>query len=111
MTNERPDTYEEIAAYYEGLTSRGKEMERLVPVNARVKSEGGTIYSVRFTRQDMDRISKKAAQKGVKISVFIRTAALAAAEEDLKLEAGEKATKLRKAKQQAKALAESLDGL
>src|SRR3990172_3956273 len=67
---------EELARYFE---SRKDDVSALVPIPARVKHDADTIYSIRFKKSEMELISARAREHGMRISAFIREAALTAA--------------------------------
>ena len=105
------ETDEEIAEYYEELKRHGKELDNLVPVKAHVDPNFGIVYSVRFAQGDMAILDKKAKEKGMKLSAFIRSAALAAAAGDLDIEAGERQAALQDVRKKAQELAKSVERL
>jgi uncharacterized protein (DUF1778 family) len=84
-------TYDEIEREYAEIRRQHKEFEGLVPVKARVSKNLGIVYSVRFTPEDLDVIEEAAKAQGMKLSEFIRKAALGAAAGGDEVAAGEKA--------------------
>ena len=71
--------YEELVRKIEDLKDTEDEVESLVPVKATVKQNADSIYSLRFTREEMTRLRSAAAKRGVKLSELIREGALDAA--------------------------------
>jgi uncharacterized protein (DUF1778 family) len=109
MTSKWPvKTYEEIAREYDAMKEAGTELDNLVPVKARVAKEPRAVFSVRMTPAELNIIESAAKKRGISISELIRTAALAAASEELDLTAGERESALAEVRAQVKALAETV---
>jgi hypothetical protein len=70
------ETNEEIARRYDAVKARGEELANLAPVQARVPRNADSIYSLRFTSEEMRTLSAAAKASGIKLSQFIRAAAL-----------------------------------
>ena len=104
-------TAQELAKHYDDLFAQGKELEGLVPVAMKVSPNPDTIYSTRYSRDEIALIRQAAKKQSITASAFIRTAALAAAAGQLNLAAGEKAAKLGKVRKQARELAEAVEAL
>jgi hypothetical protein len=68
--------YDEIARKYEEEHERGEDGVNLVPVTARRPRKAESIYSLRFTGEELTLLSKAAQEEGIKLSQFIREAAL-----------------------------------
>ena len=104
-------SYEDMVREVESVKDTEAELEGLVPVRARVSPNLGVVYSLRLSRDEMNRISEAASKRGKKISEFLRMAALAAAEEDSNLGQEERASVLQSAREKAQDLAETLNQL
>ena len=102
MTEEITD--EEIIAYYEDLKARGKLFDNLVPVKARVSESPRSIFSVPFLGDELGLIEKAAKKRRMKISDFIRKAALAAVADDVKLADGEKVAAIEEVRERVRLL-------
>jgi hypothetical protein len=63
----------------EALKDSTQEITGLVPVDATIKENADTIYSMRFTRAEMAVLREAARKKSVKLSELIRQSALEAA--------------------------------
>jgi uncharacterized protein (DUF1778 family) len=103
--------YEEIARDYEARLKRGEELEDLVPVKALLKASPRAVFSLRLAPAELSAISTAAKRQGLNLSDFIRMAALAAAQGDLDLDVGQKATTLEEVREHVRALAESVKRL
>ena len=109
MTSKWPvKTYEEIAREYDAMKEAGTELDNLVPVKARVAKEPRDVFSIRMTPAELNTIEVAAKKRGVSISALIRTAALAAASEELDLTAGERESAIAEVRAQVKALADTV---
>jgi uncharacterized protein (DUF1778 family) len=97
-------TYDEIEREYAEIRRQHKEFEGLVPVKAKVSKNLGIVYSVRFTPEDLDAIEEAAKAQGMKLSEFIRKAALGAAAGGDQVEAGEKAQALEEVREKVREL-------
>jgi uncharacterized UPF0146 family protein len=105
------ESNEELARQYETLKLTGKELEGLVPVKAQIKPDADVIYSIRFTRDEMDRIGEFVKAHKMKVSSFIRQVTLAAIEDERNLSDAEKVNVVKEVREHAKALAEAADRL
>ncbi len=105
------ETNEEIAKRYDALVAEGRELENLTPVKARVKAPVDTVYSTRFTRDEIDSIRKAARDQSLTASAFIRSAALAAATRGLDVASAEQAAKLQAIRTKARELSEAVSQL
>ncbi len=70
------DQYADLAKAYEDAKDAGTELKGLVPVKARKTRRAESVYSLRLTMAEMRVLSTAAANEGVKLSEFIRTAAM-----------------------------------
>lgn len=73
------ETNAEIAKRYEDARERGEELTNLVPVKARTPRHAESIYSLRLTAEEMSVITEAARREKMKVSQFIRNAALRSA--------------------------------
>jgi len=73
-------TDDEIARQYDEAKAQGNELETLVPVRGRAPRKAESIYSLRFTSDEMRVVAAAARAAGLKLSQFIRNAALDAAQ-------------------------------
>jgi len=72
------DPYKDAVAEEDALKGTGREMEGLEgPVPARVKKNADSVYSVRFTKDEMKELREAAEAKGMRISQIIRNGSLA----------------------------------
>jgi hypothetical protein len=71
----------EVVRDAEALKDSAQEIDGLVPVDATIKENADTIYSMRFTRGEMTALREAARMKSVKLSELIRESALEAAAE------------------------------
>jgi len=104
-------TREEWAQHFEDLKAQGRELEGLVPVAARVAKNPDTVYSTRYSKQEIALIRDAARKRGLTASAFIRSAALAAAAGELDLAAGDKAAALGEVREKARDLAAAVERL
>src|SRR5438105_2861741 len=104
-------TDEEIIACYEDLRAKGKEFDGLVPIKANVSRNLGIVYSVRFTSEDLDAIEEAAKAQGMKLSEFIRKAALGAAAGGAQVAAGAKVAALAEVRAKVKELEKAINRL
>jgi hypothetical protein len=72
-------TYAQAAAEVDAIKDTGAEFEGLIPVEATIKQNADTVYSLRFTQAEMSKLREAARKKGVKLSELIRDGALVAA--------------------------------
>ena len=79
-------TYGEMAAEAEAVKDTDAELERLVPVKARVAKNLKMVRSVRMSAPEYSEVTKAAQAKGMETGEFIRLAALAAAQGELRLD-------------------------
>lgn len=70
------ESYAEIAKRYDEARARGEELQNLVPVKHRTPRHADSIYSLRFTSDEMLLLASAAKESGMKLSQFIRSAAL-----------------------------------
>jgi hypothetical protein len=70
------DQYKEAAEEMDARKDTGHEMDGLVPVQGRVKQNADSIYSVRFTKDELRDLRLAAESKGLKLSEVIRKGAL-----------------------------------
>lgn len=98
---------ENIARQFDELTAEGKELEDLVEVEASVSRSPGSVYSTRYSREEIALVRDAARKRGMTTSSFIRKAALAAAAGDLDLTAAKIAETLQEIKAKARDLAET----
>src|SRR5512146_3081183 len=105
------ETNDEIAKRYDALVAEGMELDNLRPVKARVKAPVDTVYSTRFTRDEIALVRKAARAQNMTPSAFIRSAALAAAAEGLDLASAEQAAKLQAVRTKARELSEAVSQL
>jgi hypothetical protein len=105
------ETNEDVARHYEELKAQGVELEGLVRVQAQIRPNADVVYSVRFTRSEMDRIGESAKASKMKVSAFIRQAALAVVDGELDLREASKAKALKEVREHAQALAEAASRL
>ena len=105
------ETNEELARHCESLKAQGTELDGLVRVKAEVKANADTIYSIRFTRDEMNQISAFAKAHDMKVSAVIRQAALAAVAGELDISVATKARALREVQEHPRALAEAASRL
>ena len=70
------DQYANLAKAYDDAKDAGTALEGLVPVKARKTRRAESVYSLRLTMAEMRVLSTAAANEGVKLSEFIRTAAM-----------------------------------
>jgi hypothetical protein len=105
------ESEEETIRHYEELRRQGKELDNLVPVKARVSPDAGIVFSIRFSGDEFRKIEDKAKEKRMKVSAFIRTAALSAAVGDLDLKAGEHQSTVQDVRKKARELAKSVERL
>ena len=101
-------TYEEIEREYAEIRRQHKEFEGLVPVRARVSESPRSIFSVPFMPGELGLIEKAAKKRRMKISDFIRKAALAAVPEDADLSPGEKAAAIEEVREKARLLSKAV---
>jgi uncharacterized protein (DUF1778 family) len=99
---------EEIARRHDERVKRG-DLGELVRIKATIKSPVDIVYSTRYSSEEIALVRRAAAARHMSTSAFIRSAALAAAAEDIKLTPGETVTKIVKAQALARRLSESLD--
>ena len=104
-------TNEEIAAEYDAMMEAGTEFDNLVPVRVKVAKNPRVVFSVRMMPDELDTIEAAAKKKGVTISELIRTAALAAASDELDLAAGERESTLAEVREQVRLLAQTMNKL
>jgi len=109
MTRRKTD--EEIIAEYDKLIAEGREMEGLVPVKARVAKPARAVYSVRMSSQELTQISKGAWKRAMTVSDFMRQASLAAARDELGLEAGRQEAALMAVREKARELYQAMEEL
>ncbi|HEU0074792.1 MAG TPA: DUF6290 family protein [Dehalococcoidia bacterium] len=107
----RRETDEEIIAEYDKLLAEGREMEGLVPVKARVAKPVRAVYSVRMSSQELTQISKAARQRAMTVSDFMRQASLAAARDELDLEAGRQEAAFLAVREKARELYQAMEEL
>ena len=105
------ETNEEIAKRHDALVAEGRELDNLTRVKARVKTPVDTVYSTRFTRDEIALLRKSAREQNMTTSAFIRSAALAAATEGLHLASAEQAVKLQAVRTKARELSEAVSQL
>jgi uncharacterized protein (DUF1778 family) len=70
------ETDQSIQDEYEQRRAEGREFDGLVPVDASVKRNADSIYSLRFTKAEVATLRAAAAARGMKMSEFLRQAAL-----------------------------------
>lgn len=104
-------TYDDIVRESEEFKDTEREIEGLVPIKARISSNPGVVYSLRLTRDEMSRISEAASQRGLKVSVFLRMAALAAADSEIRPNDAERAIILQEVREKVRDLAEAVSRL
>jgi uncharacterized protein (DUF1778 family) len=104
-------TREEWAKHFDDLKAQGKELDGLVPVKARVAPNPDTIYSTRYSRDEIALIRDAAKKLGITASAFIRSAALAAASGELDLAGGERAVAVAEVRKKARDLAAAVEKL
>ena len=104
-------SYEDLIREAEEYKDTEQELEGLVPVKARVDPNFGVVYSLRMSRQEMTQVSLAAEKRGMKLSVFLRTAALAAACGDLDLDEGVRAEALQQIRAKAREIEEAVGRL
>jgi len=73
------ETREEARRKQEAVKDTPQELEFLRPVRARIKQPVDTIYSLRLTADEMKALRESAEARGMKLSEFIREAAMNAA--------------------------------
>jgi hypothetical protein len=73
------ESYEEAVRKAEAVKDTEAEIEGLVPVRARIKKNADTIYSLRFTSDEMTFLREAAESRGMKLSELIREGAMGAA--------------------------------
>jgi hypothetical protein len=100
--------YAKMVREIEALKDTKGELEGLTPVEATVKSKADTIYSLRFTREEMNRVRAAAAKMGIKVSELIRQGALQAAAAAQEQPSG-RDTAIRKARELVIAAARALE--
>jgi hypothetical protein len=103
--------YDEVVREAEAFKDTQQEIEGLVPVRARLSENPGVVYSLRLSRAEMDRISEAAGRQGVKVSAFLRMAALAAAEQAISPEEAAKAAALQEVREKTRDLADAVSRL
>ena len=104
-------SYDDLVREAESVKDTEAELEGLVPVKARVAANPGVVYSLRLSRDEMDRISDAAARQGVSVAAFLRMAALAAVEGQVGSESAERAVTLQEVRERARELAEAVSRL
>ena len=77
MTNDS-----EIAQQYDREFEAGTALNNLKPVRASVPRNAESIYSLRFTSEEMSKLSSAAEAASERLSRFIRTAALDRADDE-----------------------------
>jgi uncharacterized protein (DUF1778 family) len=105
------ESYDEIVKEIEKLKGSEQEMEGLVPVKALVSPNPGVVYSLRLSRDEMNRISEGAKRSGLKVSAFLRMAALAAADGAISQQDIEQAAALERVREKTRELAEAVGQL
>ena len=104
-------SYDDIVREAEAVKDTEAEFDGLVPVKARVTANPGVVYSLRLSRDEMDRISNAASRQGITSAAFLRRAALAAADGELAVESADKAVALQEVREKTRELAEAVSRL
>ena len=104
MTN-----YDDIAREYDAMKDAGTELDNLVPVEARVASNVRAVFSLRLSPEELSQISRAAKKRDLSVSDFLRQAGLAAAHDELNIDAGEQAIVLQKVREQVRLLSDTIE--
>ena len=104
-------SYDDIVREVEEVKDTERELEGLVPVWARVSPNAGSVYSTRYSNEELSLILEAAKKRGLTGSAFIRAAALAAAAGELDLGSAEKAATLQQVRAKARDLVETVNRL
>ncbi|MPZ49819.1 MAG: hypothetical protein GEU75_11095 [Dehalococcoidia bacterium] len=97
-------TTQELAREWDDKIKAGREGEGLTPVKGVIKANADSIYSMRFTREEIALLRSSAAARGIKLSEFIREAVMDAARHEGSVEP----TIVRRVQEQVKELAETV---
>jgi hypothetical protein len=98
-------TKEQLAQELDEKFERGEAMQGLERVDVKVRPNADSIYSMRFTRDEIALLRTVVEEEGIKLSEFIRRAVLDAAERRRK---GGAEAVVRQVQQQVRELAETV---